>query len=231
VLAHLNIVTNPTYTPLPSEFSFKPNEKQCDPKFHQKYQQLVGSLMYLMIGLRPDIGFAVVKLAQQMANPSNDHYRVRLHLCRYLLATCRYWLVYNGLNNKLLIAYSDSDWDQDHEHHKSTTGYFTILAQGITFWLSHKQKSVVLSSTEAEYMALSDCSCQFVWISNLLCEIGFDIPVPHLYGDNLGSLLWSTNPVQEKRSKHIDIWYHYVRDAIEDDKIKLSSMYTAPNMG
>ena len=57
-----------------------------------------------------------------------------------------------------------------------------MLAQGITFWLSRKQKSVALSSTEAEYMALSDCSCQLVWTSNLLSEIGFDIPVPHLYG-------------------------------------------------
>jgi len=64
VLAHFNIATNPTHTPLPSEFSFKPNEKQYDPKFCQKYQQLVGSLIYLMIGSRPDIGFAVVKLAQ-----------------------------------------------------------------------------------------------------------------------------------------------------------------------
>jgi len=62
-------MTNPTYTLLPSEFNFKPNEKQCNPKFCQKYQQLVGFLMYLMIGLRPDIGFAVVKLAQQMTNP------------------------------------------------------------------------------------------------------------------------------------------------------------------
>jgi len=68
---------------------------------------------------------------------------------------------------------------------------------------------------------LSDCSCQLVWTSNLLSEIGFDIPVPHLYGDSLGSLFWSTNPVQEKRSKYINIRYHYVRDAIEDDKIKL----------
>jgi len=95
-----------------------------------------------------------------------------------------------------------------------------MLAQEITFWLSCKQKSVALSSTEAKYMVLSDCSCQLVWISNLLSEIGFDIPVPHLYGNNLGSLFWSINPVQEKRSKHIDIQYHYVRDAIEDDKIK-----------
>jgi len=188
VLAHFNIATNPTHTPLPSEFSFKPNEKQCDPKFHQKYQQLVGSLMYLMIGLRPDIGFAVIKLAQQMANPFNNHYRVGLHLCRYLLATRRYWLVYNGLSNKSLIAYSDSDWGQDHEHHKSTTSYFTMLAQGITSWLSRKQKSVALFSTKTKYRALFDCSRQLVWTSNLLSEIGFDIPVSHLYGDNLRSL-------------------------------------------
>jgi len=115
-----------------------------------------------MIGSRPDIGFTVVKLAQQMANPSNNHYRVGLHLCKYLLATHRYWLVYNGLSNKSLVAYSDSDWGQDHEHRKSTTSYFTMLAQGITSWLSHKQKSVALSSTEAEYIALSDCSCQLI---------------------------------------------------------------------
>jgi len=95
-----------------------------------------------------------------------------------------------------------------------------MLAQGITFWLSCKQKSVAFSSIEAKYMALSNCSHQLVWTSNLLSEIIFDISVPHLYGDNLGSLFWSTNPVQEKRSKHIDIQYHYVRDAIENDKIK-----------
>jgi len=166
--------------------------------------------MYLMIGLRPNIGFVVVKLAQQMINPSNNHYRVGLHLCRYLLATCRYRLVYNGLSNESLVAYSDSDWGQDHEHRKSTTGYFTMLAQGITSWLSCKQKSVALSSTEAEYMVLSDCSCQLIWTSNLLSEIGFDIPVSHLYGDNLGSLFWSTNPVQEKRSKHIDIVTNFI---------------------
>jgi len=88
--------------------------------------------MYLMLSSRPDIGFTVVKLAQQMANPSNNHYRVGLHLCRYLLATRRYWLVYNESSNESLIAYSDFDWGQDHKHCKSTTGYFTMLAQGIT---------------------------------------------------------------------------------------------------
>ena len=157
-----NVVTNPAPTSLPYEFSFKPNKKQCNPKFRQKYQQLVGSLMYLIIGSRLDIGFAVVKLAQQIANPSNDYYWTGLHLCRYLLATCRYWLVYNGLSNESLVAYSNSDWGQDYKHRKSTASYFTMLAQGITSWLSHKQKSVALFSTEAEYMVLFDYSYQLV---------------------------------------------------------------------
>ena len=104
-----------------------------------------------------------------------------------------------------------------------------MLAQEITSWLSCKQKSVTLSSTKAQYMSLSDCSHQLVWTSNLLCEIGFDIPAPHLYGNNLGSLFWSTSPVQKKRSKYIDIQYHYDTDAIEDDKIKLYHIDKARN--
>ena len=72
-------------------------------------------------------------------------------------------------------------------------------------------------------------SPDIIWTSNLLSEISFDIPVPHLYGDNLRSLFWSTNPVQEKRSKYINIRYHYTRDAIEDDKIKLYHIDEARN--
>ena len=78
-------------------------------------------------------------------------------------------------------------------------------------------------------MAHSDCSCQLIQTLNLLSEIGFNVPVPHFYNNNLGLLFQSTNPVQEKKSKHIDIWYHYVRDAIKDDKIRLYYIDRARN--
>ena len=65
--------------------------------------------MYLIIGLCPDIGFAVVKLAQQMANPSNKYYQVVLDLCKYLLNTYKYQIAYGGLSNKSIIAYSNLD--------------------------------------------------------------------------------------------------------------------------
>ena len=65
--------------------------------------------MYLMIGLCSDIGFAVVKLAQQIENPSNEHYQAGLHLCRYLLNTCKYQIVYDGLVNESIVTHFDSD--------------------------------------------------------------------------------------------------------------------------
>src|SRR5271168_2337604 len=88
-------------------------------------------------------------------------------------------------------------------------------------WQSRAQKTIALSSTEAEYMALSDCSRQAVWIKSLLSELGINVLPIHINGDNQGSIFIGSNPVQEKRFKHIDIRYHYIRQCIEDKKISL----------
>ena len=77
------------------------------------------------------------------------------------------------------------------------------------------QKTIALSSTEAEYMALSDCSRQVVWMHTLLGELGYNLkPIP-ICGDNQGSIFITSNPVTKKRSKHIDIHYHYIREVVE----------------
>ena len=104
---------------------------------------------------------------------------------------------------------------------RSVTGFFFKLANGIISWQSRSQKTVALSSTEAEYMALSDCSRQAVWISSILQELRMSIGTVPIAGDNQGSIFISSNPVQEKRSKHIDIRYHYVRDCIEGKKFAI----------
>jgi len=132
-LAWFNVTTNPTSTPLPLDYVFKLNDKQCNPNFHQKYQQMVRSLIYLIIGSHSDIEFAVVKLAQQIANLSNKHYWAGLHFCRYLLNTYKYQIVYDGLSNESIVAYSDSDWAQDPESCKSMTCYFTLIAHVLWF--------------------------------------------------------------------------------------------------
>ena len=87
--------------------------------------------------------------------------------------------------------------------------------------MSYQQKTVALSSTEAEYTVLFDCGYQLAWTRSLLNKVSFNVSTPHIYGDNYGLLFWRSNLIQEKQSKHIDICYYYIRDLIEDKQVKL----------
>ena len=175
----------------------------------------------ILLGTCPDISYAVTKLAQFAANPSDDHFERAKYICRYLVGTKDYAIVYNGKSNKGMVTYVDSDWAADPITRRSVTGYFFKLADGIFSWRSHAQKTVAHSSTEAEYMALSDCSRQVSWIRNIFEELGMPLKAVPIYGDNQGSIFIGSNPVQEIRIKHIDVKYHYIHKCIAKKKIKL----------
>jgi Reverse transcriptase (RNA-dependent DNA polymerase) len=149
---------NPAHTPLPEGYQPSPNTSPADPSLCSQFQQVIGSLLYIMLGTCPDIAFAVTKLSQHAVNPSEDHLSRALYICHYLLGTLDYALVYDGPSDGGLEAYADSDWASDLSTRKSTTGYLVKLAGGIFAWNSRVQKTVALSSTEAEYMLLSDTS-------------------------------------------------------------------------
>jgi hypothetical protein len=183
-----------------------------------RYQSIIGSLLYLMIGTRPDISYAVTHLSQFTTNPSEDHYKAALHICCYLAGTQDYKLVYGKAADK---GYTDSDWAANKIRHRSVTGYFFKLADGIISWCSHAQKTIALSSTEAEYMTLSNCSRQAVWIKTMIEELGIQFKTIPVYGDNQGSIFIASNPVQESRTKHIDIRYHYICELIGAKKVEL----------
>ena len=167
-----------------------------------------------MLGTRPDIAFTVTKLAQYASNPSEDHLSKVLYICHYLVGTQHYHLTYDRASGQGISACTDSDWVSDPLNHQSQSGYFVKMAKGLISWTSRAQKTVALSSTEAEYMALSDCSCQVVWMHTLLGELGYHLSAIPICGDNQGSIFIASNPVTEKRSKHIDIRYHYIREVI-----------------
>ena len=229
VLERFNITEKPVNTPLPAGYKPSNNESPVDKQLQNKFQQIIGSLLYIMLGTRPDIAFAVTQLASHAANPSQDHYNKALYICRYLLGTRKYSLNFDGKSNKGLEAFVDSDWGSDPKSRRSITDYFFWLANGIISWQSKAQKTIALSSTEAEYMALSDCSRQAIWISTLLREIGLPIKYIPIAGDNQGSIFIASNPVQERRTKHIDIRYHYIRQTIQDGKIKVFFIDGAEN--
>ena len=211
---------NPKTTPLPAGYKPTPYTGPVNPERRQRFQTVIGSLLYIMLGTRPDIAFAVTKLSQFTVNPSQEHLDKALYICQYLAGTKNYALTYYGKSGMGIIACCDSDWANDSSR-RSVTGYFLKLANGVFSWQSRAQKTVAHSATEAEYMALSDCSRQVVWIKNLLEEVGYDLNALPICSDNQGAIFLSSNPVQEKRTKHIDIRYHYIREVVANGKVEL----------
>jgi len=101
-------------TPLPAGYApTKSLDKAANPELRSRYQTVIGSLLYLMLGTRPDISFAVTKMAQFAANPTEDHLKHALYICRYLIGTPNYRLTYNGAGGQGLSACTDSDWASD----------------------------------------------------------------------------------------------------------------------
>ena len=150
--------TKAAITPLPTSWEPKANTGKAMAAEITCYQSIIGSLLYLMIGTRPDIAFTITHLLQFSTNPTEDHYKAAQHACHYLVGTHDYKLVYTREEDKGLVAFTNSDWAADKIQRCSITGYFFKLANGIISWRSHTQKTIALSSMEAEYMAISDCS-------------------------------------------------------------------------
>jgi hypothetical protein len=223
-------MTNARSAPTPFLKGYYPpaDNEPVDIELKSKFQQVIGSLLYLTLGTCPDIAYAVTALSQHAARPSHEHLNCALYICQYLLRTRHYSLVFDGGSQAGLIAFTDSDWASDPITHRSQTGWFLKLANGIFSWQSCHQERVAHSSTEAEYVALSDCSKQVIWIRSLLSELGYELkPIP-ICGDNQESIFMASNPVTEKRSKHVDIHWHAIRD-FHEKKIELFFIEGAVN--
>ena len=195
-----------------------PYEGTIDQEQQFRFQSVIGSLLYIMLGTCPDIAYAVTHLLQFSANPSKEHLDKALYICYYLVETRDYALIYDGTVDQRLEGYTDANWGSNPTTRCFTTGFFFFLAKGIISQRSRAQKTVALSSTEAEYMALSDGSQQATLFQK---ELGYNLGPILLARDNQGSIFMSCNLVQEIFSKHIDICYHYIRDCINEGKVKV----------
>ena len=160
-------------------------------------------------------------MSQFSANPTEDHLKRALYIVWYLATTRDLCLSYQGMSKDGFLAYSDTDWAGDLETRRSTTGYCIFLADGIVSWLSRRQRKVTLSSMEAEYVGMTEVAKQLTWIKSLFTEIKIDLPPFHLYVDNQRAIFLSSNSVQEGQTKHIDIPYHYIRECVQEDLIRL----------
>ena len=193
------------------------------------YASAVGALMYAALATRPDIAYAVTALCQFMANPAVSHWNAAKRVFRYLQGTQEHALVYGGHGGKdqPLYGYSDSDWGNDVNDRRSVTGWVFFLHDGAVSWQSHKQPTVALSSVEAEYMATTQATREAVWWRAFLTELGMPpAAATTIHSDSQGAIALGKNPEHHKRTKHIDIQHHYVREQVATGSVALSYIGT-----
>jgi transposase InsO family protein len=219
-----------TSTPLPPSLPLlttRPNDKKAN---QQLYQEIVGSLNHIAVFSRPDISCAVSQLSQFNKDPSETHLKAARHVLRYLKFT-RHWRITYGNSKTLDIrGYADANWGGDKNDRKSTTGYVFIINNGAVSWTSHKQSTVALSTMEAEYMSLSDAAREVFARCQLFWGLNITISTPVIYSDNQGAIAIAENPTNYQRAKHIDIRYHFVRQAVQNNKIRIEYIPTGEQL-
>jgi hypothetical protein len=169
----------------------------------------------------------VSKLAQFNSDPTQLHLRAAQHVLRYLQGTKDLAITYGNAKDLTPKGFADADWGSDKDDRKSMTGYVFIINNGPVSWTSHKQTTVATSTMEAEYMSLSDASREAIARQHLYTDLNIQDSIPLLYSDNQAALAIAQNPVHHQRSKHIDIRYHFIRNAVQNDQVIIDYVPTA----
>lgn len=214
---------NPVATPVDTAQKLtQPIEPLSEAEY--PFREIVGCLMYLAVGTRPDISYAVNSLSQFNNGFGKEHCNAVKRILRYLKGTVDLGLKYTPSNDSI-CGYADADWAGCLKDRKSYTGYAFKIANAATSWESRKQQTVALSSTEAEYMALADSAKEAMHVRRFVSEATWSqIKMITIFNDNQGSQQLAKNPVFHSRTKHIDVRHHFVRDAVENELIGLEYM-------
>jgi hypothetical protein len=193
-----------------------------------EYRRVIGCLRYLL-HTRPDLSFAVGVASRFMERPTAMHQNAVKKILRYLKGTIHFGLVYeNGdIADEILIGFSDSDLAGDLSDGRSTAGMAFYVNNCLVSWNSQKQKTVALSSCEAEYMAATMAACHALWLSRLLAElVGKQPATVKMFVDNMSAIALMKNPVFHRRSKHIHPKYHFIRECVEGGQIVIKFIRT-----
>jgi hypothetical protein len=216
-----------TQSPMDPNIKFERNPDDNESNRSNSFARLLGEVQYIANSTRPDITYAVNKLASYTANPSLQHSIALKRILRYLAGTKNFGITYSknasNTDGNIFHGFADAAY-ANNEDNRSTSGYIFLAAGGAITWRSKKQTTIALSSTEAEYVALSEAGREVCWLRNLLFELGYPQNSPTLVkGDNDGSIMMAHNPQLNNRSKHIGIRWHWVRELVEHNILTIQS--------
>ena len=207
------------------------------------YREVIGCLLWLSLGTRPDITYAVSQVAKFSANPGQVHWKAVKRILRYLHGTRNMGLIFRNLSptsqhifphsitSLIPVGFVDADYARDISTRRSCTGFVFFLAEAPISWQTRQQPSVALSTMESEFMAACAAAQESLWLLQLLKEFGtlFTVPIT-IYEDNKACLDYSKNPTSHQRTKHISVRYHFIRDLITAKTIQLLAIPSADNI-
>jgi hypothetical protein len=192
-----------------------------------QYRELLGSLQYTRL-TRPDILLAISIVAKYQNNPGLQHYQAALRILSYLANTPDHRIVWTSTGRSPtdpwdIECFCDADWANDPDHRRSRSGYLITFNGNVIDYGSGLQPKTASSTPVAEYVALASAVKQIVWLKQLLQELNIKVvlPIP-VREDNTTCIHIASNPAAPKRTRHMDIRYHFIRDYVTDQIIKVS---------
>ena len=197
-------------------------EEECKPlPNNQDYLSLIGGLLYVAVHTRPDIAVSTSILAQKSSKPNQQDWNEAKRVLRYLDLTINHKLQLGATNDGLQM-FVDADWAGNSRDRKSNSGLLLQFGGGLVAWSTRKQTCVALSSTEAEFVALAEGCQELIWTRRLLEEVGEAAVGPTtVFEDNQSCMKLVDSDKIERRSKHIETRYFFVRDLKEKGTISL----------
>jgi len=199
------------------------------------YHSAVGTLLYLLKYSRHCLVNPLCKLSKALDGTSQGTFKELKHIIKFVLNMADYGLKIKSIKKPVgeawtMMVFFDSDYAGDTETRISVTGFCVFLMGVPISWKSRAQRSVTLSSSEAEFVALSEAAKEIKFIVQVLLSIGIEVALPVIVCmDNIGAIFMVENVSTSPRTKHIDVRYHFVQEFIEDGFIKIIFIQTGDN--
>ncbi len=227
--------SHPCDTPTATGFQLThPNDDQPVPPHiiawmaRTPYRELVGSLNYLAVATRPDISYAVGRLASFLNCYRESHWHAAIRVLKYVKGTRSLCMTLGG--NLSLLGSADSDFANCPETSRSISGYCFSLGQGMVSWSSKKQKHATDSTCYAEYIALHHAGKELVFLRELLEGLGHNhAGSTPLFCDNDSARLLTDDPSNHANVKHIRTKYHTTRDLVDDGYLHVVRIASTEN--
>ena len=204
------------------------NEKEIENMSKVPYASAMRCLIYAMVCTRFDLAHAVSTVSRYMANPGREYWNAVKWIFRYLKGTAEHGILFSRQpRTNSVVGYVDADYASEVDNRRSTTGYVFTLSGGPICWKSTLQSIVAMSTTKAEYIAITEAANEALWLKGLVKKLGLNQDGVQMHSQSV--IYLAKNQVYHARMKHIDVRFHKIRKLIVTGDIVLEKVHTLEN--